>query len=176
MRRAALLVEGVDLQPAVVVGETGCPHDGRDPGGCEVELRDRVGDAVGEWSQDVRLWLRGEVEAVALDVVVGLSQHGEIGCVAVLDVGAQVGGEGHGAGVECLRAPEKSDPVRGELPDVDGVPTARAADCDGHMLGARGRGRRVPLAENAQPPTEVASTVTTWRAIMRSDGEVRRAA
>ncbi|MNC67220.1 hypothetical protein D3C75_1176970 [compost metagenome] len=42
----AVVVEGVDLQPAVVHGKTGGPDDRRHAGLGQVEFEDRVGDTV----------------------------------------------------------------------------------------------------------------------------------
>lgn len=74
--RLTCIIEGVDLQPAVVRREADCPDDRCDAGGREIEFEDRVGHAVGIRPEDARPRLLGKVEPVASDVGVSLIEHG----------------------------------------------------------------------------------------------------
>ena len=81
--RPAALVEGVDLQPAVVDGEAGRPDDRGDPGARRGRAR-AAGSVTqsGSGPEHVRLRLLGQVEAVARDVGVGLVEQRQVVGVA----------------------------------------------------------------------------------------------
>ena len=122
------------------------------------------------------LRLLGQVETVAGDVGVGLVEHRQVVGVTVVDVDAEVG-------AKCM-TPSSNDPATahqrdaagGEGPEVDGVAAVCTADGDGHVLGATRRRRSIPLAENPEPPAEVAAAIASRRPVVRPDREVDLAA
>ena len=170
--RAAVLAEGVDLEPAELGGVAGRPDDRRDAGGGVVEFAERVGDAPGIRAEDASLRFLGKVEAVACDVGVGLVQQGEVVGVAGRDVVAQVGAESHLAAFVRRRAPDEDHALSGEVTEVDGVTAIGTADRDRDVLGSQRRSGQVPLAENAEPPDVVPAAVAPRRPVMRADREV----
>jgi hypothetical protein len=70
--------------------------------------------------------------------------------------------------------PYQGDARGGELPEVDGVTAAGAADGDRDVVGVRRGG--VPLAQHAEPPDEVAVAVAARWPVVRADGQVHLAA
>ena len=101
--RPAVLVERVDLQPAVVEAKPTAQMIEVMPAAARSSSQDGIGHAVRVGAEDAGLRLLGQVETVAGDVGVGLVEHGQIVRVAVLDVGPQVGRELHDAVVERTR-------------------------------------------------------------------------
>ncbi len=79
-RHAALMlwltagVEDVELEPAVIDGISGRPDDRRDAGFRQVQLADRIGQTCRIGSDLPGLGLRRKIEAVVVDVSVGLVQ------------------------------------------------------------------------------------------------------
>ena len=167
----AALVERVDVQPAVVGAEAGGPDDRGDPGSGQVELEHGVGEAFRVGAEHACFRLLRQVEAVAGDVGVGLVEQREQVRVAGGDVAREVGCEPHPAVDEGVRAADHRDPGRGELAEVDGVTAVGPAHRDGDVFGALGRRREVPLAEDPQPPDEVAAAIATRRSVVRADGQ-----
>ena len=169
MHGPACLVEGVDLQPAVVDPVAGGPDDRRDAVLAQVELEHGVRDPVGVRADDAGLRLGGQVEAVAGDVGVGLVEHRQVVGVAAGQVVAEVRGERQHAVVERSGHPEQCDALGGHEPEVHGVPAAGAADRDRHVLESRLGRRGVPFLEHAQPPHVVLAAVAAGRPVVGSD-------
>ena len=172
MPRPAVLVEGVDLQPAVVGGIARRPDNRGDPGLGKVQSEDRIGHAVGIRRDIACLGLIGQIEAIADGVGIRLVQHRKKVGVASREVVREVGREAHHALAKAARPAEERHPRRGEAPELDGPAALGTAHSDRDVLGAR-RGRRgVPLAEHAQPPAEIAAAIGARRAVVRPDREI----
>ncbi|WP_284252837.1 hypothetical protein [Litorihabitans aurantiacus] len=175
MPRPPALVERVELEPRVVGRETGRPQHGADTGAAQVERAHGLRHAGGLRTEVVRLGLEREVEAVALDVGVGVLEHPQVGGVTGGDRGAQVVVEVHDAVADGGGAAHQRDALGGEVAEVDGPAAVGPADRDRDVLRAQRRSARVPLAQHAEPPHEVAPAVAARRPVVRSDGEVNLA-
>src|SRR3984957_4413988 len=174
MPRLAVFVERVDLQPAVIDGESGRPDDRGDAGPSQVDLEGGAGDAFRVGPQAAGVRLPRQVEAVALDVRVGLIEQRQVAGVAAGDAVAEVRGEPHGSVVERDGPAEERDAAGGEGAEVDRVAAVRAADRDRDGFRAQRRGRGFPLSEDAEPPDEVTLAVPSRRALVRPDRQVDR--
>lgn len=171
----AVGIEGVYLQPAEVHAVTGGPYDAADAGLGQVQLLQRVAHALRVGQSLARFGLFRQVQAVAFDVGIGRIQQGQVVVVAAIDVLDQVVLEARDAVFERLGQADQGHALVGEGTEVHGVATTGATDRDGHML-ATGLGNfRVPLAQHAQPPAEVAVAVGTRRAVVGADRQVHLA-
>ncbi|VXC20785.1 conserved hypothetical protein [Pseudoclavibacter sp. 8L] len=168
---ATALVHGLDRQPAVVDREAGRPDDRGDASLSQVELRERMLDALRDGTEDARFRLLREVHPVAHDEGIRLVEDGQVVGVAVGDVLRQVRPEADDPVLAAVRATDERDAARRERTEVDRVPASRAADGDRHVLRPARRRRGLPLAEHAEPPDEVAIPVGTRRAVVWADGE-----
>ena len=79
--------------------------------------------------------------------------------------GGQIRLETHHAGVERLGHADQSDALA-QLAKIHGMAAMGAAHGNGHMLGARLHCLRIPLAEHAQPPAEVAVAIAARRPVV----------
>ena len=75
MLRPALRVKRIDLQPAVVNGEAGCPDDRRDAGLSQVQFKNRMDQALGVRPDVVGFGFRRQVQAIAGGKGVGFIQN-----------------------------------------------------------------------------------------------------
>lgn len=91
MLRPLRVIEGVDLQPAIIGGIPGRPDDGADPGLGQVEAKQRVADAGRVGQKITGGGLFGQLQTVARDPVVGGVEQRKIGGIAAADI---LGGRG----------------------------------------------------------------------------------
>ncbi len=168
----ALVVEGIDLQPAVVEGEARRPDDGRDACLGDVERQDRLANARRVRHLLARGRILRQIEAVAGGEGVRLVQHRHEVLVAAADVFDEVRREAQRALLEILCAADEDHPVGREAAEIDGMAAVGAADGNRHVLLAGFARGRIPLAEHAQPPAIVAAAIGPWRAVVRADREI----
>ncbi|MCY1439526.1 hypothetical protein D9M71_557620 [compost metagenome] len=172
MLRLAVGLEGVDLQPAVVDRITGGPDDRGDAGLGQVQLQDRVTDAVWVRQHDpcFRLWR--QVQAIGGDIRVGGVQQGQVVFVAAGNVFRQVRFEAHHAVVDRLGQANQGHALLGQAAEVHGMTATRTTDGNGHVLFAGLYALGVPQTQYTQPPAEVAVAIGTWWTIVGADREV----
>ncbi len=168
----AVVLEGVDLQPAVVDRVAGGPDDGADPGLGQVELQDRLADTGRIGQQVAGFGLRWQVEAVAGDVGVCCIQQGQVVLVATGDVVGQVVREVHHATVEGFGQADQGHALLGEPTKVDGFTPAGPTHGNGHVLLARLHGLGIPFAQHPQPPAEITVAIGTRRPVVSPHRQV----
>ena len=121
---------------------------------------------------DARFGLSWKLETVALGVRVGRVQQRQIVLVAARDVRREIRFEARHAIVERLREPNERDALMRETPEVHSMTATRAAHRNGDVLAAGLHDLRVPFAEHAQPPAEIATAIGTRRTIMRANRQI----
>ena len=169
--RFSVFVKRAHIQPAVFHAETGRPDDRADSGLRRIQRKFRRGHARRVRFHHACFRLFGKIQTVARDERVGFVQQRKIIRVAARDVGGEVRRKMQRAAVKRLRAPEQRH-ARGEAAKIHGAPAVRAADRDGHMLGARLRFGVVPFAEHAEPPNKIAPAVAAKRPVVPADREI----
>ncbi|SUC74120.1 Uncharacterised protein [Pseudomonas aeruginosa] len=170
--RLAVAVEGIDLQPAEVDGIAGGPDDAAHPGLGQVQFEDRIGHALRVRQPAARLGLFRQVKAVAGDIGVGGVEQRQVVLVAARQVLRQVRPEGRDAVDEGFGQSDQGHALMRQGAEVHGMSAAGTAHGDGHMLAPGLGDFRIPFAEHAQPPAEVAVAVGTRRTVMSAHREV----
>lgn len=172
MAGLAVVLEGIDLQPAVVHRITGGPDDGADAGLGQVEFEERLGQARRVRQHHPGFGFLRQVQAVAGDVGVGGVEQRQVVFVAAGNVLGQVGLEADHAVLESLGQADQGHALVGQPAKVHGMPATGTADGDGHVLLARLHGLGIPLAQHPQPPAEITVAVGPRRAVMGPDRKV----
>jgi len=150
LRAATAAARRVGRLPAAVTSTTSsgaAPSRARDTTGwpsSEVEFPEWVGHAIRVGTQDPGRRFLGKIEAVPLDVGVGLVEQRQVVRVAVGDVVADVRCEANGTVVERSGPAHEGDAAGGEGAEVDGVAAVHATDRDGDMLRALGNVTSTP--------------------------------
>src|ERR1051325_7474890 len=172
MLRLARFVARVDLQPAEIHSEAGCPDDRGDSGLGQVQRPNGIGHAPRVWADLAGLWLQREIEAIARDKGVGFIQYREIVRVTLRDIIRKVLRKGHHTVFEGFRLANQRHPLRSEAPEVDRLAATGAAYRDRDMSLARVLRLAIPFAEPAQPPDEVTFAIGARRTVMGTDREI----
>ncbi len=126
MLRPLRVIEGVDLQPAIVGGISGRPDDGADPGLGQVEAKQRVADAGRIGQKLTGGGLFRQIRTVARYPVVGGVEQRKIRGIAAADILRQVGVEQRPGAVKAAGLPHQGDPLMRQLAKIDGMAAARA--------------------------------------------------
>ena len=88
------------------------------------------------------------------------------------DIGGKIRIETHHPFLERLGAANERHTLGGETAKIDRVSTVRTAHRDRDVFCTRIRGGGIPLAENPQPPDEIATTVASRRSVVRANRQV----
>ena len=175
MDRAPFGIKAIQLQPAEIKRIAGGPDDRGDACGGKVQRCNRMRHANGVWGNQPCLRLWRQVEAVAGDIGVGFGQHRTVVSIAFGQIGRKIAAKAYLAICIALHATCQRHSCGGELPEVDGFATLRAADRDGDVFGARGC-LSVPFVQNPQPPDEIAAPVAAGGTTMRAHRQRHAAA
>lgn len=148
MPRLAVGPEGVDLQPAVVHRIAGGPDDAGHPGGDQVQLQDRLGQALRVGQLVAGLRFERQVQAIAGNVGVSGIQQRQIVLVATGDVFGKIRLKAHHAAVERFRQPHQGDALVGQPAKIHGMTATGTAHRNGDVLLAGLDRFRIPLAQH----------------------------
>ncbi|MNN42342.1 hypothetical protein D3C81_1565140 [compost metagenome] len=170
--RLAVVLEGVDLEPAVVDRIAGGPDDRGDAGLGQVQFENRLGQALRIGQHHPRFGFFRQVQAIAGDVGIGSIEQRQIVFIATGNVIGQVGLEAHHTVVEGFGQANQGHALLRQLAKIDGVAATGTTDRDGHVLLARLDRLGIPLAEHTQPPAEVTVAVGPWRTIVGAHRQV----
>jgi hypothetical protein len=110
MLRALLFIKGVDLQPAIIGGIAGRPDDAAHPRGCQVELGEGLGQAIGVGQEKARFRLFRQRQPVAGDILIRGVEQRQIGGIAATDIVRQIGTENGFALGKAVGLPDQGDP------------------------------------------------------------------